>query len=67
MKHLVAKKQLDYSGNRYSAGARFDATSADARILTVTGLATLADIESPATAESPSRRRYKRRDMQAEA
>jgi hypothetical protein len=64
MKQLIAKNRLDYAGKTRLAGERFEATAGDARILTVTGLATLAEPEAQAPA---ARRRYKRRDMQAEA
>jgi hypothetical protein len=62
MTQLIANKRLDYAGKSLAAGERFEATAGDARTLTVTGLATLAEPEA-----QPARRRYKRRDMQAEA
>lgn len=61
MQELIAKKRLDYAGKRYAIGAHFAATAEDARILTLVGLA------APVNAEPPERRRYRRRDMRAQA
>jgi hypothetical protein len=64
MIELIAAKRLSYAGKVYSAGAVFSASAADARILTLTGFASLAEPE--ATVTKP-RRQYRRRDMRAEA
>jgi hypothetical protein len=66
MTPLIAKKRLTYAGKRYSIGDPFSASAGDARILTVTGLASFAEPEAPPTVTKP-RRQYRRRDMRAEA
>jgi hypothetical protein len=69
MLNLIAKKRLTYAGKPYAVGDPFSASAADARILTVTGLASLAEAEAPPAlvAEARTKRQYRRRDMRADA
>lgn len=60
MQWLIADKPTDYAGKRYRAGQRFQVANRDAGILTTLGNAHI----EPAP-EKP-KRKYKRRDMQAE-
>lgn len=55
---VTALKPMVYAGRRIAVGDSFEASDRDARTLVAIGKARLAD-------ESP-RRRYRRRDMQAE-
>ena len=64
MIELIAKRRLPYAGKVYEAGAAFSAGAADARILALAGLASLAESEASVT---KPRRQYRRRDMRAEA
>lgn len=62
MPQMIAKTQFRYAGRSIAAGEEFSATTADARVLLAIGQATRA-AETVVT----QRRRYKRRDMRAEA
>lgn len=55
---ITAIKPLVYAGRRIAAGQPFEASDRDARTLVAIGKARLCD--------EPPRRRYRRRDMQAE-
>jgi hypothetical protein len=57
MPQMIAKKPFRYAGRDLRADDSFLATAADVRTLTVVGLARLEVVET--------RRRYRRRDMQA--
>jgi len=60
MPKMIARKSFRYAGRSLAAGEEFSATTADARVLAATGHA-----QVEAVAEPISRRRYRRRDMQA--
>lgn len=82
MPKMIAKSGFEYDRRRLAKGDAFVATSRDARILVVVGRAKFAEEKAPPSirgveisgviiddpeVETKPARRYRRRDMQAEA
>jgi hypothetical protein len=69
MPQLIAMKSFRYARHQINAGESFDAAVADVRVLLVTGYAKHAPEKVTDIAETAAEplRRYKRRDMRAQA
>jgi hypothetical protein len=65
---LKAQEDLTYAGRDFKAGDVFEAAPVEAAALTYKRRAIFADKDEPLTPEPepPQRRRYRRRDLQAQ-
>ena len=65
---LIAQKRMRYGTRALAAGDAFDATDKHARLLLLARAAAevLPELKDEEDAEPGKKRRYKRRDMQAE-
>jgi hypothetical protein len=63
---MIARRAVPYRGHTYRPGDQFDAVPIDAAMLRYQGLADFAPSSVSATDVPVSKRKYRRRDLQAE-
>lgn len=61
---LTALKRHRYAGKMYDAGESYEAKDKDVKVLTAVGFSALSD--DPTLEQPKPKRKYRRRDMQAE-
>lgn len=66
MVRLIAVKPFSHRGRSYRAGEALTVSAIEAVALRRRGVAATPDSSTPATAKPSSRRRYNRRDLEAE-